>query len=77
MKTIPFSINMRVFLQQDRTAEVFSKELLRIGNGQIPVHTSIGLISIAPAIFQFTSKEDKFISNVYPNICQNYRNYDR
>lgn len=76
VKTIPLSMNMRVFLQQDRTAEVFSKELLRIGNGQIPVDTSSGLISIPPAICQFTSTKDELITNVYPNIGQNYRNYD-
>lgn len=75
-KTIPLSMNMRVFLQQDRTAEVFSKELLRIGNGKIPVDTSSGLISIPPAICQFTSTKDDLITKVYPNIGQNYLNYD-
>ena len=69
-------MNMRVFLQQDTTAEVFSKKLLRIGNGRIPVDTSSGLISIPPAICQFTSTKDELNTNVYPNISQNYRNYD-
>lgn len=67
---------MRVFLQHDTTAEVFSKELLRIGNGQIPVDTSSGLISIPPTICQFNSTKDELITKVYPNIGQNYRNCD-
>lgn len=48
----------------------------RIGNGQIPVDTSSGLISIPPFICQFISTKDELITNVYPNIGQIYRNYD-
>lgn len=76
VKTIRLSTNMRVFLQQDRSAETFSKELLRIGNGQIPVDISTGLISIPPAICQFTSTKDELITKVYPNISQHFRNCD-
>lgn len=67
---------MRVFLQQDRTAELFSKELLRIGNGQIPVDLSTGLISIPSTICQFTSTINELITNVYPNMSENYCNID-
>lgn len=76
VKTISLTINMRVLLQHDRTAEVFSKELLRIGNGQVPIDPCSGLISIPTAICQFASSKDELISSVYPNIAQNYGNYE-
>ncbi|XP_049301813.1 uncharacterized protein LOC125775357 isoform X1 [Bactrocera dorsalis] len=54
----------------------FSKELLRIGNGQVPIDPCSGLISIPTTICQFTSNKYELISSVYPNIAQNYGNYD-
>ncbi|XP_049316556.1 uncharacterized protein LOC125779320 [Bactrocera dorsalis] len=41
VKTISLTMNMRVLLQNDRTAEVFLKELLQIGNGQVPIDPSV------------------------------------
>ncbi|XP_054091709.1 ATP-dependent DNA helicase PIF1-like [Zeugodacus cucurbitae] len=76
VKTISLTMNMRVLLQNDKTAEVFSKELLRIGNGQVPIDPCSGLISIPTTICQFTSNKYVLISSVYPNIAQNYGNYD-
>lgn len=35
-----------------------------------------GLISIPPAFFQFTPTKDEHITNFFPKIGQNYRNYD-
>lgn len=40
IKTLKLSINMRVELQEDQCGEVFSKQLLDIGNGNIAVDTS-------------------------------------
>ena len=67
-------MNMRVALQNDVSAEFFSKALLDIGNGRIPVDPSTGLISFPPNFCYFTSKEE-IISKVFPNIDENYKSH--
>lgn len=76
VKTIRLTLNMRVFLQQDRTAEIFSKELLRIGEGKVPVQIATGLITIPQTVCQFTTSLNELITSVYPSIEHNYRNFD-
>ncbi|KAF2890945.1 hypothetical protein ILUMI_15228 [Ignelater luminosus] len=66
---------MRVALQNDISAGVFSKTLLDIGNGKIPVHSSTGLISFPTSFCQFTTSKEELISKVFPNIDTNYKNY--
>lgn len=50
VKKLQLTTNMRVVLQQDETAKVFSKQLLNIGNGNVAVDASNGLITF-PAEF--------------------------
>ncbi|XP_026465283.1 uncharacterized protein LOC113367922, partial [Ctenocephalides felis] len=42
VKKLQLTTNMRVVLQQDETAKVFSKQLLNIGNGNVAVDASNG-----------------------------------
>ena len=44
VKTLKLNMNMRVELQNDQSGEVFSKQLLDIGNDKIPVDSSSGYI---------------------------------
>jgi len=37
MKTLKLTMNIQVALQNDETVELFSKQLLDISNGKIPV----------------------------------------
>lgn len=76
MKKLQLTINMRVLLQNDSSVEVFSKQLLAIGNGEIPTDVSNGLITFPPNFCLFTTTKVELISNVFPNIVQNYKNYD-
>ncbi|XP_073835848.1 uncharacterized protein, partial [Musca autumnalis] len=73
---LELSTNMRVSLQNDPLAEVFSKQLLEIGNGQIPVDPMNGRISFPPNFCTFVSTKDELINNVFPNIIYNHKNYD-
>ena len=66
--------NMQVALQNDISAEVFSKALLDIGNGRIPVDPSIGLILFPPNFCQFMSNEE-LILKVLPKIDANYKSH--
>jgi ATP-dependent DNA helicase PIF1 len=74
VKTVKLNMNMRVELQNDRCGEVFSKQLLDIGNGNIPVDRS-GYF-IFPANFcHFTESKTELIEMVFPNISQNYKDH--
>lgn len=76
VKKLQLTTNMRVALQNDPSADEFSKQLLSIGNGQIPVDLSTGLISFPPNFCQFTSSKEDLIAKVFPNIGRNYLNHD-
>ncbi|CAH2218137.1 jg10868 [Pararge aegeria aegeria] len=65
---------MRVTLLNDTSAEDFSEQLLTIGNGQVPVDESSGLISFPNNFCNFVSSKDELINNVFPNIISNYKN---
>lgn len=75
VKTLKLKTNMRVALQNDESAKVFSKQLLDIGNGKIPVDASTGLISFPPDFCQFTRSKEELITKVFPNIGENYKNH--
>ncbi|CAB3233375.1 unnamed protein product [Arctia plantaginis] len=65
---------MRVALLNDTSAEDFSEQLLTIGNGQVPVDESSGLISFPNNFCNFVSSKDELINNVFPDIISNYKN---
>ena len=66
-------MNKQVALQNDISAEVFSKALLDISNGRIPVDPSTGLISFPPNFFLFTTSKKELISKVFLNIDASYK----
>lgn len=75
VKTLKLTTNMRVFLQNDQSANVFPKQLLDIGNGQVPFDTSTGLITLPTGFCEFTDSKQDLIQRVFPNITQQYRNH--
>ncbi|XP_044592333.1 uncharacterized protein LOC123270358 [Cotesia glomerata] len=75
VKTIKLTTNMRVALQNDISAEVFSKQLLDIGNGNIPIDDSTGFISFPADFCQLTKSKDELIAKVFPNIGANHHNH--
>lgn len=66
---------MRVVLQNDQSADLFSKQLLAVGNGEIPIDISTGLISLPPDFCQFASSKEELITQVFPDIGRNYVNH--
>ncbi|CAG9840664.1 unnamed protein product [Diabrotica balteata] len=74
VKKLQLTINMRVTLLNYTSTEDFSEQLLTIGNGQVPVDESSGLISFPNNFCNFVSLKDELINNVFPNIISNYKN---
>ncbi|KAF2892009.1 hypothetical protein ILUMI_14164, partial [Ignelater luminosus] len=66
VKNLKLTTNMRVALQNDISAGVFSKTLL-----------DIGLISFPTNFCHFTTSKEELISKVFPNIDTNYKNHAR
>jgi hypothetical protein len=68
-------MNIRVELQNDQSGEVFSKKLLNIGNGKIPVDSSSRYIIFPTNFYRFTETKTKLTVKVFPNITQNYKDH--
>ncbi|KAL4135598.1 hypothetical protein QTP88_007196 [Uroleucon formosanum] len=75
VKTLSLTTNMRVQLQNDQSAAQFSKQLLDLGNGKVPVDAISGLITLTNDFCRFVDTQLVLIENVFPNISENYKNY--
>lgn len=71
VQKLTLNINMRVQLHNDQSADRFSKQLLDIGNG-----ITNGFITLPANFCTILQSKDELIDRVFPNIGQNYRNYD-
>ncbi|GFV96758.1 ATP-dependent DNA helicase [Trichonephila clavipes] len=67
---LQLTTNMRVQLQNDRSAEVFSQQLLDIGNGQLPIDET-RQISLPDNFCNLVTSKEELISKVFPNINNN------
>ncbi|CAB3241223.1 unnamed protein product [Arctia plantaginis] len=75
VKTLSLTTNMRVQLQNDQSAAQFSKQLLAVGNGKVPVDATSGLITLTNDFCRFVDSQLALIENVFKNISENYQNY--
>lgn len=75
VKTLKLTTNMRVQLQNDQSADVFSKQLLDIGNGKIPIDNSTGLITLPTDFCHLTESKEELIQSVFPNVAQQHKNH--
>lgn len=76
VKTLKLETNVRVQLQNDPSADEFSKQLLDIGNGRIPIDSLSGLITLPINFCRFIQSKEELIQSVFPNIEQQYKNHD-
>lgn len=75
VKTLKLTTNMRVALLNDQSADVFSKQLLDIGNGKIAVDVLSGLISFPVDFCHFTESSAELIKKVMYLITYMIGNY--
>ncbi|XP_037948063.1 uncharacterized protein LOC119679656 [Teleopsis dalmanni] len=66
---------MRIGLQSDLAAELFAKQLLDIGNGNVSLHENTHFIKLPENGYKIVNSEEELIENVFPNIYQNYQNH--
>ncbi|KAE9524127.1 hypothetical protein AGLY_015492 [Aphis glycines] len=76
VKKLKLTTNMRVALQNDPSTAEFSRQLLAIDNGHIPIDVLTGLISFPENFCEFTSSKEELITKVFPSIEVNYNNLD-
>lgn len=67
---------MRVQLQNDRSSERFSHQLLEIGNGKVPVDLTSGRISLPHNFCNLVTSKEELVEKVFPNIQTNDKNHD-
>lgn len=67
---------MRVHLLQDASAQQFSKKLLEMGDGKLPIDPVTAEISFPHQFCQMQSSIEDVIKNVFPNISTNFRNHN-
>ncbi|XP_069170507.1 uncharacterized protein [Procambarus clarkii] len=76
VKTLKLTTNMRVELQNDASAKIFSHQFLEFGNGNVPVDLTSGRISLPHHFFNLVKSKEEFVEKVFPNIQTNYMNHD-
>ncbi|CAH2224923.1 jg5073, partial [Pararge aegeria aegeria] len=76
VKVLHLSKNMRVELQNDQSGNIFSKQLIDIGNGKFPIDMLTGCINFPQSFCQLTRSKDELIQKVFPDVSQNYKNHD-
>ncbi|XP_069195719.1 uncharacterized protein [Procambarus clarkii] len=76
VKTLKLSTNMHVQLQNDPSAQIFSHQLLEIGNGNMPVYLTSGRISLPHNFYNLVTSKEEFIEQLFPNIQTNYTNHN-
>ncbi|KAK1330344.1 hypothetical protein QTO34_010533 [Cnephaeus nilssonii] len=76
LTTLKLTRNMRVQLQNDRSAEIFSHQLLEIGNGKVPVDLTSGQISLPRKFCNLVTSKEELVEKVFPNIQTNYKNHN-
>ncbi|XP_049826254.1 uncharacterized protein LOC126266393 [Aethina tumida] len=76
VKVLHLSKNMRVELQNDQSGNIFSKQLIDIGNGNFPIDMLTGCINFPQSFYHLTQSKEELIQKVFSDVAQNYRNHD-
>lgn len=67
---------MRVQIENDASADSFFMQLLAVGNAQIPIDRSTGLITLHNNFCNFAPTKQGLVSSIFPYIAQNYQNHN-
>ena len=76
IKTLKLTTNTHVQLQNDRSVDIFSHQLLEIWNRKAPVDLTSGRISLPHNFCNLVMSKEELVEKVFPNIQTNYKNHD-
>ncbi|CAK1579949.1 unnamed protein product [Parnassius mnemosyne] len=65
---------MRVRLQNDSLAQIFSEQLLDIGNGKTELQPNTQCIKLPDNFCTVLQEKNELIQSIFPNIQRNYLN---
>lgn len=74
-KKLTLTTNVRVQLQNDMSAVQFTRQLMQIGNGIMPIDGN-GFITFPTNFCQLMQSKEELVQSVFPDIVQQFRNYD-
>lgn len=75
VKKIHLTTNLRVQLQNDPTSEVFSRQLLHVGNGTAYTNPETGKITFPSNFCNVANTKEELVDKVFQSIEINYRNH--
>ncbi|XP_037912042.1 ATP-dependent DNA helicase pif1-like [Hermetia illucens] len=67
---------MRVQLQNDPSAQIFSEQLLDIGNGKIELQPNTQCIKLPDSFCTVVQDKNELIQSIFPDIQNNYLNHE-
>lgn len=73
--TLKLTINMRVRLNDDPSAEMFAQQLLDIGNGKLAPDRNTQFVSFPENFCNIVESKIELIERVFPNIATNNKNH--
>ncbi|XP_057664480.1 uncharacterized protein LOC130898900 [Diorhabda carinulata] len=76
VETLRLTINMRVQLQNDPSAQIFSEQLLDIGNGKIELQPNTQCIKLPDNFCTVVQDKNELIQSIFPDIQNNYLNHE-
>ncbi|XP_072398075.1 ATP-dependent DNA helicase PIF6-like [Diabrotica undecimpunctata] len=76
VETLRLTINMRVQLQNDPSAQIFSEQLLDIGNGKIELQPNTQCIKLPDNFCTVVQDKNELIQSIFPDIQNKYLNYE-
>ncbi|GBN34501.1 hypothetical protein AVEN_141351-1 [Araneus ventricosus] len=75
VEKIQLTVNMRVQMLQDPSAETFSKQLLDIGDGKVAVHENTGCIKLQTDFCTIIDSQNTLIDRIFPDVHTQYVNH--
>ena len=74
IRKLTLHTNMRVHLMNDVGAEDFAKQLLRLGEGKLPIEKDTNTVALFRGLCTEVPTQIDLIQKVFPHIEQNYTN---
>ncbi|CAK1553940.1 unnamed protein product [Leptosia nina] len=76
VETLRLTLNMRVKLQNDPSAQICSEQLLDIGNGKIELQPNTQSIQLPDNFCTVHQDKNELIQSIFPDIQTNYLNHN-